>query len=129
MTLISYLVYKLPFSHDKKDVSHAIEQLTVTGKQLEGILFSSSKIGLMGMETIINMGLKIPEDLAIVSFDDPDFYKICFSPVTAIAQPLADMAKKAVRIVTREIETGMINVPTKKIVMKSILIVRKSSGN
>ncbi len=123
------LVYKLPFSHDKTDVNQAIMKLTSGERKMDALLFSSSKIGLMGLECIMEMGFNIPGDFALVSFDDPDFYKVCYSPVSAIAQPLAEMAGKAVRILTDEIETGKLSNPSKKVILKSNFIARKSTGS
>jgi LacI family transcriptional regulator len=121
-------VVYLPFSHEKKDVGKAIRQLLSVNKRVEGIFFSSSKIGLMGLEVITESGVKVPDDLVVVSFDDPDYFKICFSPVTAIAQPLEKMGRKAVQILVREIESGKSGLPSKKIVMETNFIIRKSSG-
>ena len=121
-------VFKLPFSHEKEDVYKAVKRLVSMDNRVEGILFSSSKIGLMGLEVIAELGLKVPEDLAVVSFDDPDYFKVCYSPVTAIAQPLEEMGKKAVQILIREIESGKMNTPQKKIMMDTNFVVRKSSG-
>ncbi len=121
-------IYKLPFSHEKEDVCNAVKRLVSMEDHLEGILFSSSKIGLMGLEVISELGLNVPDDLAVVSFDDPDFFKVCFSPVTAIAQPLEEMGRKAVQILIREIESGKISTPSKKIMLGTNFIVRRSSG-
>jgi len=127
LTLGEKSVYRLPFSHSKDDVKEAIVQLAGE-KEVGAILFSSSKIGLMGMEVMVELGIRIPEDIAIVSFDDPDFYKVCISPVTAIAQPLSEMGSTAVKILTSEIEAGEQDLLSRKIVLESKFIERKSSG-
>jgi len=122
------IVEKLPFSHKKAEVYDAIKALSSTGDGIDAILFSSSKIGLMGMEVIAELGLLVPEDIAVVSFDDPDFFKVCYSPVTAIAQPLEDMGKKAVQLLVNEIESNETQTKSKKIALKTKFIERKSSG-
>ena len=38
-----------------------------------------SKVGIMGIESLNTLGLTIPNDIAVVSFDDPDErWKIAF---------------------------------------------------
>ncbi len=83
------LIKILPFSHDNTDVAQAIKELTLCdeAKKADAILFSTSKMGIMGLECISELGLNIPGDVAVVSFDNPDAYKICVSPVTAIDHP------------------------------------------
>lgn len=125
------LVKILPFSHDNKDVARAIKELV--GKKdnmlADAILFSTSKIGVMGIECIADLGLKIPDDLAIISFDNADAYTICVSPVTVIGQPLKEIGKTAVQIILNEIKHP--NAPPKiqKITLKTNFIIRKSCGS
>ncbi len=124
----SEVVVKLSFSHKKSEVYEAIKRLSSQGDTIDAILFSSSKIGLMGMEVIAELGLSVPDDIAVVSFDDPDFFKVCYSPVTAIAQPLEEMGKKAVQLLLEEIESDEKESGTKKIALETKFIERKSSG-
>gem|GEM_PF-3025552 len=58
-----------------------------TSLKADAILFAISKIGVMAIECIASLGLKIPDDVALVSFDNADAYKICISPVTVVGQP------------------------------------------
>ena len=126
------LIRVLPFSHDNTDVCQAISELTGGNKKLrkaDAILFSSSKVGIMGIECIAALGLKIPEDVAIISFDDADAFKICASPVTVIDQPLTEIGQTAVQLLLKTM-----NAPRKKrlkpeqVKLHTKLIIRKSCG-
>jgi len=125
------LIKILPFSHDNADVIKAINELVGDKNNLkaDAILFSTSKLGVMGIECISSLGLKIPDDVAIVSFDNVDAYKICVSPVTVIGQPLQEIGQKAVAILLDEIlgkrKAGN---KTQKLKLLTELIIRKSSG-
>lgn len=122
------MVINLPFSHDKKDLREVIGNLIRKDRKIDAVFFSSSKIGLMGLEIFSEMGIRIPDDLAVVSFDDPEFFKVCYSPITAIEQPLEKMGKRSVRILVDQINSGISGSTGMKIVLKSKLIIRKSSG-
>jgi LacI family transcriptional regulator len=125
------LIKMLPFSHDNADVDKAIRELVGNAGpfKADAILFSSSKIGVMGIESISSLELKIPDDIAVVSFDNVDAYKICVSPVTVVDQPLQEIGRKAVEILMNTIKIhrkGMIK--TQRIKLKTNFIIRKSCG-
>ncbi len=123
------LVKVLPFTHDNKDIDRTIKDLVGkrNNKKADAILFSTSKLGIMGIECISALGLKIPEDLAIVSFDDPDAYRICVSPVTVINQPLKEIGKMAVQVLLNKIKHPIAKNQT--ITLKTDFIIRKSCGS
>lgn len=119
----------LPFSHEKDDVLEAVKQLVADNNRAGAILFSTSKVGIMGLESIHSLGLKIPGDMAVVSFDDPDAYKISAPPVTAIAQPLNEIGRQSVRVLMEMIQNRKNKPGHQKIVLKTNFIVRQSSGD
>lgn len=119
----------LPFSHEKDDVLEAVKQLVADNNRADAILFSTSKVGIMGLESIHSLGLKIPGDMAVVSFDDPDAYKISAPPVTAIAQPLNEIGRQSVRVLMEMIQNRKNKPGHQKIVLKTNFIVRQSSGD
>lgn len=127
------LIKVLPFSHDNKDVNKAIKELlgSRSGSKIDAILFATSKIGVMAIESITSLGLRIPEDVALVSFDNADAYRICVSPVTVVAQPLKEIGKTAVSVLMNEILHPVLNGKPKyqKITLKTEFIVRKSCGS
>ena len=125
------LVKVLPFSHENKDVALAINELLGKRDDLkaDAILFSTSKIGIMAIECISSLGLKIPDDIAVVSFDNTDAYKICVSPVTVIGQPLKEIGKTAMQILLNEIKHPGVKVKAQKVTLKTEFIVRKSCGS
>ncbi|MFA5327900.1 MAG: substrate-binding domain-containing protein [Prolixibacteraceae bacterium] len=125
------LIKVLPFSHDNKDVSKAIQELIGDRNDIkaDAILFSTSKLGIMGIECISSMGFKIPDDIAIVSFDNADAYKICVSPVTVVGQPLNEIGKTAVHVLMNEITHPDMIHKFQKITLKTEFIVRKSCGS
>ena len=125
------LIKVLPFSHENKDVAKAIKELVGKpgNKKVDAILFSTSKLGINGIESITAMGLKIPDDIAIVSFDNPDAYKICVSPVTVVNQPLKEIGKTAVQLIINELKHPETISKIQKIILKTDLIIRKSCGS
>ncbi len=71
-------------------------------------------------------GLKVPEDIAVVGYDDFDFASMVSPAITTIRQPLIEMGKLAVAKLLEVIK----NKNQKKVqqVLKTKLIVRESCG-
>ena len=70
-------------------------------------------------------GIRVPEDLSIVSFDDIPWARLSTPPLTTIEMPLEDMATEAVDILTRRIE-GHPEM-RRRIVFETGLVERKSA--
>lgn len=71
-------------------------------------------------------GLKIPEDISIVGFDDTKNASAMWPPLTTIRQPIRDMARTAIEILGRktpETQTDPVSVT-----LDYELIVRESAG-
>lgn len=118
----------LPFSHEQDDVFRAVKNLLLDENEApDAIFFTTSKVGIMGLECIHSIGLKIPENVAVVSFDDPDAYRISYPPISAVAQPLKELGKESVKVLLELINKKESRPERKKIVLKTNFISRKSS--
>jgi DNA-binding LacI/PurR family transcriptional regulator len=84
-------------------------------------------IGLM--DAARGAGLSLPQDLAIVGFDDIAFARLTYPPLTTIAQPMAELGNGAVEMVlqllTDDVEA---ETPVTNVTMQGRLVVRASSG-
>jgi DNA-binding LacI/PurR family transcriptional regulator len=74
-------------------------------------------------------GLSVPEDLALVGFDDIPLASYLQPPLTTIAQPTPMMGKQAVQMVLTLMTSGGTLVPSvSNVQVQGELIVRESSG-
>jgi len=75
-------------------------------------------------------GLSVPEDLAVVGFDDIPLAAHVHPPLTTIAQPQRDMGRQAMNMALALITVTASDstIPFSDIVVKGKLIVRESSG-
>jgi LacI family transcriptional regulator len=90
------LIKNLKFSHEKKRIMKAISELIVEG--VDGILFTTSKLGVLGIECLKELKVAIPDQIAVISFDDLDAYKVAYTSISAVVQPIEQMSKDAIRI-------------------------------
>jgi LacI family transcriptional regulator, galactose operon repressor len=81
-------------------------------------------IGLGVLRAAHLRGLRVPEDLSIVGFDDIKYATIVSPPLTTVRQPLAEMGRTGVSLVLRLLEdprpvTHRIELPTRLVVRES----------
>jgi DNA-binding LacI/PurR family transcriptional regulator len=71
-------------------------------------------------------GVRVPEDVALVGFDDAAFFDLLDPPLTVAAQPTEDIARGAASLLYQRIADP--NRPTQVVVMPAELRVRRSCG-
>jgi LacI family transcriptional regulator len=71
-------------------------------------------------------GLKVPGDLSVVGFDDADLAKILSPGLTTVRQPLAELGRTGVNLLTRILEKQ--RVEALRVELATRLVVRESTG-
>ncbi|MFY1695438.1 MULTISPECIES: LacI family DNA-binding transcriptional regulator [unclassified Solwaraspora] len=72
------------------------------------------------------LGLRIPQDLSVVGFDDIDNARWCCPPLTTVRQPLAEMASTATGMVLTMAAGG--SPPQSRVEIGTTLVVRGSTA-
>jgi LacI family transcriptional regulator len=93
----------------------------------DGAFITNDFSAAVCMQTLKDYGIKIPEDIAIVGFNNDAISKIVEPQLTTIHYPGIDMGEIAARNLINHLQ-GISNIKhTQTIVVRSELIVRKSS--
>ncbi|OJX48143.1 MAG: LacI family transcriptional regulator [Chloroflexi bacterium 44-23] len=71
-------------------------------------------------------GLRVPQDLAVVGFDDIELTQYVTPSLTTMAQPKLQMGMEAVRLLTERMQDN--SLPAQTIMLETKLIVRDSCG-
>lgn len=80
-------------------------------------------IGLL--QAVREAGLRVPEDISLVGFDDSPWLPLLDPPLTTVRQPLQEIGEEAVRLLAQRIETGNGEAPVVT-VLQPELVVRAS---
>lgn len=92
----------------------------------EAIFCCSNLLTTGALRALKDAGLRLPDDMAFVSFDDLNTGSILNPPLTCIVQRMSDIGKGAVRMIMEIIEEKS---PQNKIeVVPTDLIIRESCG-
>ncbi len=124
MEVNPYLLQQLKYSNVAAHVNEAVNEVILNNA--DAIIFTTNKLGVQGVQAISNMGKRIPEDIAVISFDDTTAYAVAKTSITAIKQPLEQMCKEAVRILMKSIDKSEDNIDTEQIILDASFIVRES---
>ena len=101
-----------------------------TGKLLDlpnppTALFTCNNLMTIGaLHAVANRGVKIPDQLAIVGFDDMAMADVFSPPLTMVSQPAYEVGKEAAELLLRRIKNP--GKPTAGLLLKPKLIVRDS---
>lgn len=79
------------------------------------------------IKALREMKLEMPRDVALVGFDDVDFYTLLNPPVTTIRQPAAELGRTSARLLLQKIRS--ISSPANaRTVLPVTLMIRQSCG-
>jgi len=80
----------------KEEVEQAIDRLLSLPKPIDALFFASNKLSTFGLKYLNSLSVKVPNDLALCSFDESDATELFYAPLTHIRQPLREMGEMAV---------------------------------
>lgn len=83
-------------------------------------------IAINAINLLRKKGLRVPEDVAVVGYDNLELAQFCSVPLTTMAQPLIEMGKRAAQILIGRMEEKAKFRPS-RVVLQSELVMRQSA--
>lgn len=124
---LSTHLHVLPYVDDRS-YTPAITKILKESTELDAVFFGTNYLGICGLEAISSLGLKIPENLAVLSFDDNDLFRIYSPSITAVAQPIDQISETVITSLLQALNTGENTPKTKNISLPTSLIIRDSTA-
>jgi LacI family transcriptional regulator len=90
------------------------------------VFASSDQMALGVLEALRQRGLRVPEDISVVGFDDLPEVRWCPPPLTTVRQPLTEMGRMAARTVLRQMQGE--ETDSLRIELATELVVRASTA-
>jgi len=113
-----------------KDGYQAMLHLLENSNERPDAVFAFNDMLAFGaIKAIRDKGLRVPEDIAIVGFDDIPMASFFEPPLTTVHQPVVEMSTVGVEILLNILEGTVPADYSKKTVLEPELIVRKSCGS
>jgi DNA-binding LacI/PurR family transcriptional regulator len=82
----------------------AMNELLERSPDLDAVFVASDPMAVGALRALRAAGRRIPEDVAVVGFDDAAVAAACNPPLTTVAQPLEDMTALMAELLVRQIE-------------------------
>jgi LacI family transcriptional regulator len=105
---------------------YAMQQLLANDRRPDAVFSASDVMAIGGMRATREAGLRIPEDIAFVGFDDLSIPKLSEIKCTTVRQPVVQFGAKTVEVLIDLIENG--TQPPRHIIMGTELVIRDSCG-
>jgi LacI family transcriptional regulator len=104
----------------------AVRELLSLGVDFSALFVFNDLVAIGAHGALRRAGLRVPEDVSIVSFDDVALASAVYPPLTTVAQPIAEIADLSVRLLINRIAEG--EAPHARVVLPTTLVERESAG-
>ncbi|MGQ9840383.1 MAG: substrate-binding domain-containing protein [Anaerolineae bacterium] len=104
----------------------AIRQLLADGVSFSAVLASNDESAMGAMQALREAGVRIPQDVAIIGFDDRPESAVQQPPLSSVHVPLFELSYRGVEMLLRQIEGHP--APSEPLLIPTRLIPRASCG-
>lgn len=120
-------ILEIPYNTTREERIKLIKKFIHEKRDMDAIFFATNYLGIPGLECIQEEGLQMPSDIAMICFDDHDLFRLFPKGITAIQQPIDEIAKKAINILIKQLENGKHNKPVVEQVKLPPLLIQRGS--
>lgn len=117
---------QVKFAKIKEEIESSIDEMLDSDDPVSAIFFATNTLAIHGLRHIEKRKYKVPDDLAVVSFDEGEAFDFYYCPLTHVGQPLNEMGIKAVKILVDQIENK--EAPAQSTYLDANLVIRESCG-
>ncbi|GAA2785785.1 LacI family DNA-binding transcriptional regulator [Crossiella cryophila] len=103
----------------------AMERLLADTPGLDAVFVASDLMAQGALPVLRKHGRRVPEDVAVIGFDDSSAALACEPPLTTVRQPVEDMAAEMARQVLTRVEDP--DVPPAAVIFEPTLVHRDSA--
>jgi LacI family transcriptional regulator len=117
------------FGCDSQDDTLRTLQEKLRGPNAPTAFFTSNTLATRYvLASLLNLGVKMPHDLALVGFDDFDLADLTSPPLTVVRQPALEMGRVAASLLFERIARGELPQTGNRIVLPVEIVLRRSCG-
>jgi len=119
---------EIPYDNIQASIKEELPKLLTGENRVTALYALNNNLATAALKEIHSMGLKIPDDVALISFDDIDLFSIHSPGITAVSQPVSDMGTHAVELLLNKIESKKNADENDQVYLPTELIERDSCG-
>lgn len=112
----------------QEDTLRAVEH-SLRGAEAPTAFFTSNTLATRYvLDSLLHLGVKMPNDLALAGFDDFDLADLTSPPLTVVRQPAQEMGRVATNLLLDRIARGEVPKTGNRIVLPVEIVLRRSCG-
>lgn len=120
-------IKRIPFGKKKELIVDQVTEFLQTHQEIDAVIFATNYLAIGGLEAIKRLDLQIPAQVGVVAFDDHDIYPLYSPSISAIVQPVEEIAENLIKILLKNLDEPMKPQKPESVVLPTALIVRESS--
>jgi LacI family transcriptional regulator len=111
----------------------AAEELVAmpAGTRPTGVVTGNDLVAIGMLQGLLRHGLRVPEDVAVVGYDDIDFAASAAVPLSSVRQPREELGRTGARLLDEQITAAAAGEPVtaRQVQFRPELVVRRSSDH
>ena len=111
------------------ELEDAVKSLVNLKDRPDAIFSAGDRLTLSCLTALKSIGLKIPDDIAIVGFSNSALVELINPGLTAVKQPAFEMGQVATELLIKLIESKRPVTEFEKVVLQTEVFIRESSAN
>jgi LacI family transcriptional regulator len=119
------IVKKIKYTEDHDLIDKEIESFLTNNPDIDAILFATNYLAVNGLEMIRKLNRKIPDDIAVISFDDHILFQLYNPPITSIVQPVEEISEMVITTLLKKLNDTSSS--QKQLELATTFELRKSS--
>ncbi|WP_010204704.1 LacI family DNA-binding transcriptional regulator [Salinibacterium sp. PAMC 21357] len=104
--------------------AEAMRRLLARGEPIDGVFAANDQMAIGAYSAIREAGLSVPEDIAVVGFDDDNYGSTATPPLTTVRQPSLEMGRRMAEMIVGLIENRPVDTVT---TLSTELVIRDSA--
>ncbi|QDY82346.1 LacI family transcriptional regulator [Paenibacillus polymyxa] len=112
--------------YDTESGSLAMKQLLALEKPPTAVFCSNDDMAIGAMNAVFENGLKVPEDISVIGFDDIGFSMYTTPPLTTVKRPIEQISERGAACILERIQSP--STEGELIFMETVLMKRKSTA-
>ena len=116
-------IFKVDFEVPDSQIEEIIKK--AFSLDFDAFFFANNELGIKALKFFNKTGINIPNDIGVVSFDNPEAFQLSNTGITCFEQDIELMSSKAVSILTNKIQSKIDAIP-ERITLDGKLIIRQS---
>lgn len=121
------LLLTLPYYQDKDQYIKDLTRFFEKHPEIDAVVFSTNYLGMFGIKALKDLNRSIPQQVAVLSFDDNDLFRFSSPAISVVSQPVQEIADRAMQLLLSQMDSHKKTKGDSGVFVTPELIIRNSA--